>query len=664
MTVKNKEYWEKRAIINSNRFFSTEDERISQKDKIYSEMSKKITKDVNNFYAKYGEVLETPVLNTDGGQSGEKKALTVTNAQARKKQGNITRLQRLQIQLDRNISEGYKEEEKQLTEYLSNIATDSYYTNMFELQRGIGLGQSFDLLNDRAVMTLISNPVAGAVFSDRFKENRDLLAVQVNRTLEDGIIKGYSNKQMVAFLRKRIDIDKNRADVTIKTELANVMAQSTLKSYEDTNIEKYEYLATLDNRTSDVCQGLDGKVFDVKKAVTGVNYPIMHPRCYDKETEVYTNKGWLKFKELKGEESFLSINPENINEYDWVKSIKNISYLNNEKMISLKSNGFDLLVTQGHKMFVKYCGKDNSGKWRFVNSEKLPKGKNKMYRGLNHVGKEQKFFIGGYEIEPNLYMKFMAWYLSDGSTTKLKYKNSYRIKISQETHNQLMFDTLKELPFKVHQSKDSINIYDYKVCEDMYKYGKCNEKFIPDIIKNSTKELIKVFLESYSIADGTVKKGKFWKGSKFEDTISFFTTSKKLADDLGELVLKVGGRPTFKITKPKEFEIRGKKYKSNFDCWTITWNKKVYVWVDNIKREFVDYKDMVYCVELEKWHTLLVRRNGFVVWSGNCRSSTTPALDDEFKSMITRLARREDGSTYTVPATMTYKEWKKDRGIK
>lgn len=42
-----------------------------------------------------------------------------------------------------------------------------------------------------------------------------------------------------------------------------------------------------------------------------------------------------------------------------------------------------------------------------------------------------------------------------------------------------------------------------------------------------------------------------------------------------------------------------------------------------------------------------------------CRSTTVPAFDDEFDLIGERAARGEDGKTYYVPSTMTYKEWQK-----
>lgn len=45
----------------------------------------------------------------------------------------------------------------------------------------------------------------------------------------------------------------------------------------------------------------------------------------------------------------------------------------------------------------------------------------------------------------------------------------------------------------------------------------------------------------------------------------------------------------------------------------------------------------------------------FHVW---CRSTTVPAFGDEFDNIGERAARGEDGKTYYVPASMTYKDWK------
>ena len=53
----------------------------------------------------------------------------------------------------------------------------------------------------------------------------------------------------------------------------------TLSIYKEDGVEKYQILATLDNRTCDICGELDGQVYWVKKAKIGVNYPPFHQNC-------------------------------------------------------------------------------------------------------------------------------------------------------------------------------------------------------------------------------------------------------------------------------------------------------------------------------------------------------------------------------------------------
>ena len=49
----------------------------------------------------------------------------------------------------------------------------------------------------------------------------------------------------------------------VRTEINYYHNQIDLRAYKDMGIEKYRYLAVLDNRTSDICQELDGQVFEV-----------------------------------------------------------------------------------------------------------------------------------------------------------------------------------------------------------------------------------------------------------------------------------------------------------------------------------------------------------------------------------------------------------------
>ncbi len=58
-----------------------------------------------------------------------------------------------------------------------------------------------------------------------------------------------------------------------------IAGQADIEAYKAAGIEWYEFMATEDERTSEICRSLDGKKFRISEAKAGVNYPPMHPNC-------------------------------------------------------------------------------------------------------------------------------------------------------------------------------------------------------------------------------------------------------------------------------------------------------------------------------------------------------------------------------------------------
>lgn len=63
------------------------------------------------------------------------------------------------------------------------------------------------------------------------------------------------------------------------TESAAMNSKATEKAYKKMGTKKYEILSTLDLKTSDICQEMDNKVFDVKDYSVGITAPPFHPNC-------------------------------------------------------------------------------------------------------------------------------------------------------------------------------------------------------------------------------------------------------------------------------------------------------------------------------------------------------------------------------------------------
>lgn len=75
------------------------------------------------------------------------------------------------------------------------------------------------------------------------------------------------------------DIKKKDIHRLVVSEMGHVNEEATLRAYEESGIEKYEYMATLESHTCDICARLDGHIFKLSDRRDGINYPIIHPRC-------------------------------------------------------------------------------------------------------------------------------------------------------------------------------------------------------------------------------------------------------------------------------------------------------------------------------------------------------------------------------------------------
>lgn len=92
-------------------------------------------------------------------------------------------------------------------------------------------------------------------------------------------------------IRERFNVGKYYADRLIRTETNYFAAAGEMESYKSMGIKQYQFLATLDKRTSQICRELDGKVFDVADAEPGLNIHPMHPNCRS-TTTAYFGKEW------------------------------------------------------------------------------------------------------------------------------------------------------------------------------------------------------------------------------------------------------------------------------------------------------------------------------------------------------------------------------------
>ena len=385
--------------------------------------------------------------------------------------------------------------------------------------------------------------------------------------------------------------------------------------------------------TCEACAPLGGKVFSLRGETQGYprydNYIPVHPNCYSKDTEVYTERGWINFQDARVGELFLSMDPET-RIIEWVPAVKTAKVFS-EKLISFKNNQFDLLVTPNHRMLYQtaYDRKMKNDRWVWKTAEETFKLTDGCFlQGAKWIGSNPEFFeIDKTKICIADYAGLMGWYLSEGSAEKVTWpggKVQGRICISQcdefNPEKQAGIEALiKRIGWKHSYSGGRFVIY--RGYDYFKQFKKSYDKYVPDIIKNATPAIIQIFLDAFIKGDGHVrKKMRNFKGGEFRPERVYTTSSGRLAADIGELLLKIGRRPSFYLdkTKGKTVSFRNGDYTINHDTWMIREGYRTRAWMYSMKKEYVDYNDCAYDVELEKHHVLLVRRNGKIAWSGNC----------------------------------------------
>ena len=191
----------------------------------------------------------------------------------------ITRLEEMLYQINKEINTVTATQTAKLTTMLENTARESYYKNIFDMQKFKGIGSSFALINKKEISDILKYPWSGRDYSDRIWSNREKLKDVIKQEITQMTIQGKGNREVAKNIAEKMNASYKNAIRIVDTEHAYVTAQAKKKSFESLGADKYQLLATLDNRTSKTCQSLDGKVFLIKEALVGVNYPPLHPNC-------------------------------------------------------------------------------------------------------------------------------------------------------------------------------------------------------------------------------------------------------------------------------------------------------------------------------------------------------------------------------------------------
>ena len=205
-------------------------------------------------------------------------AKQLENASAR---FHISRLEALKIQMRQHLEELYGNYLDGLDRTMRGVYEDAYYKTAYTMQEGYHTGFEVASLAKSEIDAVIRKPWAadGANFSDRIWKDKAKLLSSMEIELTQGLIRGDPQNRIARKLAERMGVSRSNAARLVATESAFFASKGELDNMKDLGVENYQFLATLDRRTSDVCRSMDMKIFPLKDFQPGVTAPPLHCWC-------------------------------------------------------------------------------------------------------------------------------------------------------------------------------------------------------------------------------------------------------------------------------------------------------------------------------------------------------------------------------------------------
>ena len=193
----------------------------------------------------------------------------------------ISKLDFLKLQIRAEFEKLYADSTDSLKEELLETHKESYYRAGYEVQTGIGEYSKFDRIDTARAKLMLASPWVkdGKTFSDRLWRDKEGLIRLLENELPKAFTRGASLVDIATLISKRMNVSYQSAHRLVMTESAFFATAGQKDAYDFLELEQYEFVATLDLKTSDICQSLDGEIFKLKDMRAGSNAPPMHCHC-------------------------------------------------------------------------------------------------------------------------------------------------------------------------------------------------------------------------------------------------------------------------------------------------------------------------------------------------------------------------------------------------
>ena len=298
--MEHNKYWAERFEQLSEAELRKADDLSAELVKEYRQIAQDLNDDIQRWYARFAaenkmslaearrvlnaqELAEFRWTVDEYIKNAKKDGLTgeytqrLKNASARV---HIDRLEAIRYQMAQHIERLAAKGDARLTDVLRDIYPDAHLRTGYEVQKKTGF-DSFARIPEADVERILKKPWVsdGLNFSDRIWRDKERLLSTLQGELTRGLIRGEPYSKIAQRIAGRMNVAMSAASRLVETEAAFFSSKGQLDAFRDLGVEQYEFVATLDSKTSETCREMDGKVLPLSEFKPGITAPPLHCHC-------------------------------------------------------------------------------------------------------------------------------------------------------------------------------------------------------------------------------------------------------------------------------------------------------------------------------------------------------------------------------------------------
>lgn len=313
---------------------------------------------------------------------------------------------------------------------------------------------------------------------------------------------------------------------------------------------------------------------------------VILDECFGGDTEILTDKGYKQFKDLDGTELVAQFTDEG--NIEFVKPIRYIKnpyvgkickmHLGRDRFVYLTPNHNQVYRTSSIKEWRLKPVKDLKENW----ITKIP---------ISGKGTGNDSLISPIE------QLIIAVQADDTLSRHQRNESIYSIQVTKDRKKQRLLEILEK-------TQNYTKIKGRPECD----------RYLVKLPKGDAKLLSTHFNINmgYNRANSFIDEIVEWDGSKISSTYYYYSSKiKENSDFVAAVAIQAG----YKVLQSVEKDDRKDSY---CDIHRVFMRKQEDVSTQQMYKEYIDYNDFVYCVEVPS-HKIVVRSEGYSFISGNCQ---------------------------------------------